>query len=530
MTPRAENLGKIRGRDVWDLVVIGGGATGLGAALDAVTRGYRTLLLERDDFAKGTSSRSTKLIHGGVRYLERGQVGLVREALRERERLLRNAPHLVHDRAFLVPAYAWWERPYYAAGLWAYDRLAGRLGRGRSRSVGTREALRLAPTIEPIGLRGGVVYHDGQFDDARLAVALMRTIDDLGGTVLNAMPVEGFLKTARGHLAGLRARDAETGETFEIAAKVVVNATGVFADALRRLDEPGAAGLTTPSRGAHLVLGRAFLPGETAILVPRTDDGRVLFAIPWHDRVIVGTTDTPVVRTEPEPRASRDELAFLLAHAARYLAADPTPADVLSVFAGLRPLLSADQGGTARGTASLSREHAVVVAGSGLVTVTGGKWTTYRRMAEDAVDRAARVGGLPERPCVTAETRLHGWLAAATDGPFASYGSDASEVVRLARERPDPDASLSPRLPYREVEVVWAARREAARTVEDVLARRTRALLLDARASAEAAPRVAALLAAELALISHQGMESGCLLCHRLIYHNHLRHQEKAAR
>ena len=497
MTPREERLERVRNGGVWDLVVIGGGATGLGSAVDAVTRGYRTLLLERDDFAKGTSSRSTKLVHGGVRYLERGQVGLVREALRERGRLLQNAPQLVHNRAFLVPAYGWWERPYYAAGLWLYDRLAGGLGLGRSRSVGRDEALRLAPTLESKGLRGGVVYQDGQFDDARLAIALMRTIDDHGGTVLNRVQVEGFVKGAGGRVEGVRAIDGETGESFDIETKAVINATGVFADEVRRLDEPGARALIAPSRGAHLVLDRRFLPGETAILVPKTDDGRVLFAIPWNDRVVVGTTDTPVERTEIEPEASRAELDFLLTHAGRYLADDPTPADVLSVFAGLRPLISADRGDSTR-TASLSREHAVAVAASGLVTITGGKWTTYRKMAEDAVGRAAGVGGLPERACETAGLRLHGWVAGPSDGDFAAYGADAGELYSLMSERPELAGFLSPRLPYRAVEVVWAARREAARTVEDVLARRTRALLLDARASVDAAPRVADLLASEL--------------------------------
>ncbi|MCA1684499.1 MAG: glycerol-3-phosphate dehydrogenase/oxidase [Planctomycetia bacterium] len=494
MTPRETSLERVRSGGPWDFVVVGGGATGLGTALDAVTRGFRTLLLERDDFAKGTSSRSTKLIHGGVRYLAQGRVGLVREALHERERLLSNAPHLVHDRAFLVPAYSWWERPYYATGLWLYDRLAGNLARGRSRGVGRVEALRLAPTLEPVGLQGGVVYQDGQFDDARLAITLARTIDDHGGTALNWMNVDGLVKDAAGRVAGLHAVDAETGERLTVGAKAVVNATGVFADEVRRIDEPGARPMITPSRGAHLVLDRRFLPGETAVLVPKTDDGRVLFAIPWHDRVVVGTTDTPAGATAVEPEASRDELDFLLTHAGRYLATDPTPDDVRSVFAGLRPLIAAGQ----KRTASLSREHAAVVSTSGLVTVTGGKWTTYRRMAENAVDLASEVAGVPRRPCVTADLRLHGWVGKPTDGPYSAYGSDAEGIRLLAAERPELEEILVPGLPVRGVDVVWAARREAARTVEDVLARRTRALLLDARASMEAAPRVAARLAEEL--------------------------------
>jgi glycerol-3-phosphate dehydrogenase len=480
---------------LWDVLVVGGGATGLGTAVDAATRGLTTLLLEARDFAQGTSSRSTKLVHGGVRYLAQGQVSLVREALRERGRLLRNAPHVVHERAFLVPAYAWWERPYYGIGLWAYDRLAGRLGFERSRGVGRDEAIRLAPTIEPANLWGGTVYHDGQFDDARLAVALARTLDDARGTALNHVEVTGLTRDGAGKINGADARDAETGETFAVRARAVVNATGVFADTLRRFDDPAAPPMLAPSQGAHVVLPREFLPGETAVLVPKTDDGRVLFAIPWLDRVLVGTTDTPVARAEVEPRPLPEEVEFLLRHAARYLTRDPSPSDALSAFAGLRPLI--DPGHHEGGTAKISREHAVVVSRSGLVTITGGKWTTYRAMAESAVDTACRVAGLPARPCTTAELRLHGAPERPEASALAFYGTDALAVERLIAEKPGWSARLHDRLPYRLGEVAWAARHESARTVEDVLARRLRALFLDARASAEAAPAVAEVLGAE---------------------------------
>ena len=497
MTSREERLGRLRAATTWDVVVIGGGATGLGAALDAVTRGHSTVLLDAHDFAKGTSSRSTKLVHGGVRYLARGQIGLVREALAERKRLLGNAPHLVHDLAFLVPAYARWERPYYGLGLWAYDRLAGRWNLGRSRAVSKAEAVRLVPTLEPNGLRGGVVYHDGQFDDARLAVALFRSVDDHGGTALNYTPVTGFLRTGGGRIAGVVARDDETGETFEVEARGVVNATGVFADAVRRLDDPSAEALIAPSQGVHLVLDRAFLPGATAVLVPRTDDGRVLFAIPWNGSVVIGTTDTPVDRAVLEPRPLRAELDFLMAHAARYLSRDPTPADVRSVFAGLRPLIGAGSKAGSR-TAKLSREFATEVSDSGLVTITGGKWTTYRKMGESAVGLVERVAGLPRRACVTADLALHGAAQPPPGDPFAAYGSDAPALARLAAGRPDWGAPLHADLPYVGAEVVWASRFEGARTVEDVLARRTRALFLNASASIDAAPKVAALLADDL--------------------------------
>jgi len=505
----ARLAGELAARRPWDVLVIGGGATGLGAAVDAAARGYRTALLEGYDFAKGTSSRSTKLAHGGVRYLRQGDLSLVIEALRERGLLLRNAPHLVRHLRFVVPSYEWWEGPFYGAGLKVYDLLAGRLGLGPSRPLSRAETLALLPTVEPAGLRGGVVYHDAQFDDARLAVALARTLDDLGGVPVNALRVVGLLKAPGPHgphglIAGVTARDEESGETFPVPARAVINATGVFADEVRRLDEPGVEPLLAPSQGVHLVLDRRFLPGDSAILVPHTDDGRVLFAVPWLGRVVVGTTDTPVAAAALEPRPLPQEIEFLLGHAGRYLTGHPRASDVLSCFAGLRPLIApaggawagggAGGGGAAGGggTAALRRDHLVQVAASGLVTVTGGKWTTYRRMGEDAVDAAATVAGLPDRPSVTATLRLHGGL------PGGGDALDDPELAALVAERPEWGERLHPRLPYRAADVVRAARHEMARSVEDALARRTRALLLDARASAEAAPRAAALLAAEL--------------------------------
>jgi glycerol-3-phosphate dehydrogenase len=489
---RESLLARLRAGGTWDVLVIGGGATGLGAAVDAAARGYTTLLLEAHDYAKGTSSRSTKLIHGGVRYLAQGDVPLVREALHERGLLRRNAPHLVRRLPFVVPAYSRWAKAWYGLGLAAYDLLAGDRGWGASRRLSRAEALAHAPTLKPKGLRGGILYFDGQFDDARLAIALLRTLLDMGGVGLNALAVTGLLKRA-GRITGAQARDAETGETFRLTARAVVNATGVFADEVRRLDDPAAAPLLAPSQGAHVVLDRTFLPGDSAVLVPRTDDGRVLFAIPWHDRVLIGTTDTPVARTALEPRPLAAEFAFLLEHARRYLSRAPERDDVRSVFAGLRPLIGSTKGAGAS-TSRLSREHAVLVSSSGLVTVTGGKWTTYRRMGADAIDQAARIGGLPERPSPTATLRLHGApTGGEADGSL--FGTDAPELARLIAEEPGADALLHPRLPYRAGEVIWAARYEQARTVEDVLARRTRSLFLDAAASCEAAGDVAALLA-----------------------------------
>ena len=481
----------------WDIVVIGGGATGLGVAVEAASRGYATLLLEQADFAKGTSSRSTKLIHGGVRYLQQGDVSLVLEALHERGLLIQNAPHLVHHLAFVVPVYDWWEGPFYGIGLKLYDALAGKLGLGPSKNLSREETLERIPTVEPDGLRGGVVYYDGQFDDSRLAVTLVRTLADVGGVPLNYMRVTGLLRSegVGGSVEGVRAVDEESGQEMEIRARIVVNATGVFTDEIRRMDDPDAGSMVTASQGVHIVLDRSFLPGDTAIMVPHTSDGRVLFAVPWHGRVIVGTTDTPVPEASLEPRALDEEVEFLLTHAIRYLTRDPVASDVLSVFAGLRPLV----GSPDSETKAISRDHTLLVSPSGLVTITGGKWTTYRRMGADTVTQAALVAGLPEKPSVTEELRLHGWTDQVDPTePWSVYGSDWLELEALERARPELAERLHPALPYRASEVVWAARFEMARTVEDVLSRRLRALLLDARASVEMAPRVAGIMAEEL--------------------------------
>lgn len=491
---RSELLDRVTASESWDVIIIGGGATGLGTAVDAAARGYKTVLLEGVDFAKGTSSRSTKLVHGGVRYLAQGDVKLVYEALKERGLMRRNAPHIVHSREFIVPAYTWWYKPFYGAGLLLYSLLAGSLGLGFAKLISAAEALRRAPTLEPKGLRGGVVYYDGQFDDTRYAVSLLRTFQDLGGMALNYAPVTSIVKQ-NGKATGVQARDAETGTEFTLHGKAVVNATGVYADAVRKLDDRQSKQMLSPSQGIHIVLDRSFLPGESAIMIPKTDDGRVLFAVPWYNRVVVGTTDTPVKEASLEPRALDEEIAFVMSHAARYLSRDPREEDVLSIYAGLRPLVKAAEGTS---TAALSRDHTLVVAPSGLITITGGKWTTYRHMAEDTVNHVADVGGLPKQPCTTEHLKLHGWLEQPEADPFGVYGSDAPALRTLMAEQPGWAEQLHPNLPYRVGEVVWAARYEMARTVEDVLARRTRALLLDARASQECAPKVAKLLAGEL--------------------------------
>ena len=478
----------------WDVLVIGGGATGVGIAVDAASRGYDVLLLEQSDFGKGTSSRSTKLIHGGVRYLQQGNIPLVMEALRERGVLLRNAPHLVHDLEFVVPNYDWWEPPFYGIGLKVYDLLAGKYGFGASRLLSRRETLERIPNLETAGLRGGVLYHDGQFDDARLLIAMARTASRQGATLLNYARVTALSRDASGFVRGATFVDVEDGGEHEVEARAVINATGPFCDAVRRLDDPQAAPIIVPSQGVHLVLDRSFLPGSSAIMVPRTQDGRVLFAIPWHGRALLGTTDTAIERPCLEPRPLAEEIDFILETAARYLLSDPSEADVRSMFVGIRPLVGGGQGSTA----ALSRDHTVQISRSGLITVAGGKWTTYRHMAEDVVDQAATLANLEPRPCVTRRLPIHGYHRHAEKfGGLALYGADAPALTDLERHR-GLERRLCPDLPLTAGEVVWAARYEMARTVEDVLARRSRSLLLDARAAAAAAPAVAKLIAGEL--------------------------------
>jgi glycerol-3-phosphate dehydrogenase len=495
-TARKATLATLAAHGRFDLAVVGGGATGCGVALDAAARGFSVVLLEAEDYSQGTSSRATKLVHGGVRYLQQGNVPLVMEALHERGLLLRNAPHLVRDLAFVVPNYLWWEAPFYGIGMRVYDMLAGRHGFARSRILTSEEVLERIPTLEQEGLRGGVLYHDGQFDDSRLLVALARTAVAQGACLINYAPVVRLTRDDAGFLNGAVFRDLEAGREHEVEARCVVNATGAFCDGVRRLDDPEAPPMIAPSQGVPVVLDRRFLGGETAIMVPRTRDARVMFAIPWHDHTVIGTTDTPVREVALEPRPLAEEIDFILETASGYLSENPTRADVLSSFAGIRPLVKA---GDAGNTAALSREHTIQVSRSGLLTIAGGKWTTYRRMAEDVVNHAATLAGLEERPCVTRELRIHGYHeSSAGFGVFADYGADALALRGLVEGRPDLDAVLDPALPTRAAQVFWAVRHEMARTLDDVLARRTRALALDARAALRMAPAVARLMAAEL--------------------------------
>ncbi|MCL4140574.1 UNVERIFIED_CONTAM: hypothetical protein GTU68_067404, partial [Idotea baltica] len=392
-------LAQLDRTEEWDVIVIGGGASGLGTALDAASRGFKTLILEKYDFAKGTSSRSTKLVHGGVRYLQQGDISLVLEALHERGLMLQNAPHLVRNLSFIIPNYEWWGGPFYTIGLKMYDMMAGKLGLGPSKSLSQEETIESIPTILQEGLRGGVVYHDGQFDDARMAISLALTCADHGGTVLNYMDVVGIIKDKVDLVDGVKVKDRESGRVYNLKAKAVVNATGVWADEVMQMDNPNAKDMIRPSQGVHLVLDKSFLQSERAIMIPHTSDGRVLFAVPWHNRVIVGTTDTLVDHAEAEPRALEEEIEFILKTARTYLTKAPKRSDVKSIFAGLRPL-AAPQGDD-KSTKEISRHHKILISLSGLITITGGKWTTYRKMGEDAIDKAVILAGLPDRKSIT---------------------------------------------------------------------------------------------------------------------------------
>jgi glycerol-3-phosphate dehydrogenase len=480
----------------YDVIVIGGGASGLGAALEAVSRGYKTILLEQDDFAKGTSSRSTKLVHGGVRYLAQGNISLVLEALKERGRLKKNAPHLVKDQAFVIPCYKWWCVPFYTIGLTLYDLMAGRLRIGRSVPLSAGGAKKALPALKTRKLRGGVRYFDCQFDDARLAVNLAQTVAELGGIVLNHMKVSG-LKLDGNTVSGVDAEDLESGKSYQLKAAAVINATGVFVDGILKMENPEAKDVVKPSQGIHLVMSPDFLKGEEALMIPKTSDGRVLFAVPWHNRVVVGTTDVEKQHAELEPLAEEHEVEYILETARRYMEKEPRRSDVLAVFTGLRPLAAPTSEG--KKTKEISRGHKILISPGGLITLTGGKWTTYRKMAEDVVNIAASRANLPQKESVTHELKIHGYLEGVDlSDPLYWYGSDRKHLDSLISDDPGMSELISKKLDINKAQIVWAVREEMARTLEDCLARRIRAIQLDVAEAIRIAPGVASIMAAEL--------------------------------
>lgn len=492
---RDEMLNRLNETVEWDIIIVGGGATGLGAALDAASRGYKTLLLERFDFAKGTSSRATKLVHGGVRYLAQGNIKLVMEALRERGLLLKNAPHLTRIQPFVLPSYSWWQKIFYGAGLKIYDFMSGKLSIGKTRLLSKSTTGKSLPALQQQSLSGGILYYDGQFDDARLALNLAQTAIEHGAVVLNYMEVVDLLKE-KAIVNGVVAEDVLTGREYNLKAKVVINATGVFTDDILEMDDDMQEALVSPSQGIHLVVDKKFFPGDHALMIPKTDDGRVLFAVPWHNEVIIGTTDTPVEEAQFEPRALESEIEFIFRNVNKYLTSGITRKDVKSVFAGLRPLVKAPG---QKNTALMPRDHTIIVSKSKLVTITGGKWTTYRKMAKDAIDNAAFTAKLPRKISITETLKLHGWISHKDEqDPLHYYGADKAAVLQLTQENSEWKELIHPEYPYIKAQIVWAVRHEMAMSVEDVLARRIRLLFLNARAAMSVAPATARLMAKEL--------------------------------
>ena len=490
---RIKSLKKISKKKIWDLVIIGGGSSGLGIAVDAASRGYKTLLIEKYDFSKGTSSRSTKLVHGGVRYLQNGDISLVIEALRERGIMRKNAPHLVRDLSFVIPSYDWWNSPFYGIGLKIYDMMSGKLGLGPSTLLKREEIIKLIPNVKKNGLKGGVIYHDGQFDDARMAISLAQTAENHGATLINYFGVEDLIKDNE-MIAGVVARDSIENKTYKIMAKGVINATGVFSDSITNLDIKKRKKTIVPSQGVHIVLDKSFLAGNHAIMVPHTTDGRVLFAVPWNNYVIVGTTDTQIEKSNIEPIPLDEEIKFILKNAGSYMKSAPTFKDIKSVFAGLRPLAAPEN--NEKASKEISRHHKVTVSTSGLISILGGKWTTYRKMAEDTVNTARSVAGLQERECITHNLTIHGYdYSSNWENPIHFYGTDIEKIENLCSEG---NSSISEKFFISKNQIIWSIRNEMAMTLEDVMARRTRSLFLDARESLKIAPKVLEIMAKEM--------------------------------
>lgn len=492
---RNEFIKRIEANEIWDIVIIGGGSTGLGSALDAASRGYKTLLLEKIDFGKGTSSKSTKLVHGGVRYLAQGNIKLVIEALKERGRLLKNAPHITSVQSFVLPVYSYWDKWFYGIGLKMYEWLSGKWSLGKTTIHSKNETLKLLPSIHNQNLKGSIQYYDGQFDDARLCVDIALTSVKHGATVLNYFKVEEFIKEGN-KIVSLIAKDTISQIKYTIRSKAFINATGVFSDELMRQDDAHHKNIITASQGIHLVIDKKYYSGNNALLIPKTTDGRVLFAVPWHNKVIVGTTDTEVIKILDEPKATNEEIDFVITNFNQYAKNRIAKNNIESVFVGLRPLVSS---ASKKKSAFISREHSIFISSSGLVTIAGGKWTTYRKIAKDAVDNAIFVSGLERKECVTKNLKIGVWnLPIETDNPFHIYGDNKIEIEKIISKNIVWKEKIHPDFPYTNAEIIWVIRNEMALTLEDVLARRTRMLFLNTKATMAIAHQVAKIMATEL--------------------------------
>ena len=498
---REHFIQKLEETKQWDIVIIGGGASGLGAALDAALRGYKTLLLEKFDFSSGTSSRSTKLIHGGIRYLAQGNIKLVYEALRERGILLKNAPHLVERKKFIIPFFSFFKGWFYWVGMKLYQILSAHLSLGRSGYLSKKEIIKELPELKPDKLKGGVVYYDAQFDDARLALSLAKGAAEKGAVVLNYFPVTSLIKEGN-KLKGLVAKDTETNKEYTIFSKSILNATGVFSDAIYNMDGEGEGSkkevFLRPSQGSHIVLDKVFFKGDHPMVIPKTSDNRVLFTLPWYDHIIVGTTDKKIDNVSFNPKPLDEEIDFILKNFNQYFKKFPKKEDILSVFSGLRPLVSFNDDKIA--TKDISRAHKIIKSNSGLISIIGGKWTTYRKMAEEVVNELILRAQLPFKPSITAKTPIYGFdiFSEKQKDHLNIYGSDKKYIKELIDKDPSLGNPILTSWPYLEAEVLWIVRCEMARNVEDVLARRFRILFLDAKAAISMAPKVASIMAKEL--------------------------------
>jgi glycerol-3-phosphate dehydrogenase len=492
---REDFLLKLETEEVWDIVIIGGGATGLGAAVDAASRGYKTLLLEKFDFGKGTSSRSTKLVHGGVRYLAQGNIKLVVEALKERGRLLKNAAHITSVQSFVLPVYSFWDKWFYGLGLKLYEWLSGKWSLGKTTIHSKSETLKLLPSINNKNLKGSIQYFDGQFDDARLCIDLASTAVQHGAIVLNYIEVQQFIKNEN-KIVAIKAIDSIHQKEYTIHAKAFINATGVFSDELMKNDNSHHNNIITPSQGIHLVINPISFTGNHALLIPKTSDGRVLFAVPWHNKVIIGTTDTEIQEILNEPKALEQEINFVIENFNKYAKIPITKNEVESVFAGLRPLVKSKN---KKNTAFISREHSIIISNSGLVTITGGKWTTYRVMAKDAIDNVIFIAGLNKKECITKNLKIGNWdLPVDSSNHLNIYGNYKAEIEKIKLENSDFQEKIHSDFSYINAEIIWFIRNEMAITLEDVLARRTRLLFLNSQISKDVSYKVVEIMAKEL--------------------------------
>lgn len=481
----------------FDVIIIGGGATGLGVAVESISRGYKTLLLEAYDFGKGTSSKSTKLVHGGIRYLANLDFELVSEGLDERFYFLKNAPHIASTQAYLVPFYSFLDKIKYFLGIKLYDYLAKDKKVGQSKFLSIKETIQYAPDLDTNGLKGGAIYYDGQFDDTRMLITLLQTFKSMGGVAYNYHEVTNFIKDSNNIISGVKVFDKLNQSNLEFSTNIVINATGTFTDELLNLDDLTIKhNNVEAAQGTHLVFEPEIFNSDCALVIPKTTDGRILFVLPWHGKVVVGTTDIAVSKPVLDPKPRAEEISFILDTLNCYTNRQATINDIKSVFTGQRPLVRPKN---AKNSAKISRKHEILYSTSGLISIVGGKWTIYRKMGEDTINFAINKNLLSKSQSVTKELKLFAANKNNYTYPLNVYGDEVNKILEIQKELSNFD-KIHPDLPYFQAEVIYQIRYEMAKTLEDVLVRRTRAIFLDAKATINAAILVATLMATELNL------------------------------